>query len=562
MISDMDENKFGDMHENKFGDMHINKNQDADESINNKVIDKHYNKKENMQDSTQGNKQDNIYSNKQDSKQDNIYSNEQDKKQDNTQGNNMMSAGTLNRIIYALVAVCILFFSLVAYLTYFELFQKNKIINNSYNRRQFEMEEKTLRGSILDRNGTVLAESEFSDEKQVRKYPYGAMYSHVIGYSSRKYGKSLIESRFNDYLLGVNDSSTVFNLRDKLAGGTKEGNNIYLTIDHQLQALANELMKDKKGAVVALDPKTGEILAMISKPDFDPNEQKLEENWNSMVESKEAPFLPRATQGLYTPGSTFKVLTVASALENGMENNTYKDKGSIVIDGKEISNYGGKAYGEINLKTALAVSSNTVFASIGVELGGENLRGISERAGIGEKIPFDISVSKSVFQYKEMSKTDMAAVGMGQGKILMTPLHMALVSSAIANDGIMMKPSLVSRIETQKGTVLKKHKTDELYRVMDQDTAAKINEMMQEVVNNGTGKNASIKGIKVAGKTGTAENELTSGQKNKEHAWFIGFAPADDPKIAVAVILEYSGSTGGSAAAPIARELISAWLKG
>jgi len=473
-----------------------------------------------------------------------------------------MGSKIINRIIYALVAVCILFFSLVAYLTYFELFEKNKIINNSYNRRQFEMEEKTLRGSILDRNGTVLAESEFSDGKQVRKYPYGTIYSHVIGYSSRKYGKSLIESKYNDYLLGINESSAVFNLKGKLSGETKEGNNIYLSIDHKLQTLANELMKNMQGAVVALDPKTGEVLAMVSKPDFDPNEQKLEENWNTMVESQSAPFLSRATQGLYTPGSTYKVLTLASALENGMENDIYNDKGTIVIDGKEISNYGGKAYGEINLKTALAVSSNTVFATIGVELGEENLRNISERAGIGEKIPFDIPVGKSVFQYKEMSKTDMAAAGMGQGKILMTPLHMALVSSAIANNGIMMKPSLVSRIETQNGTVLKKHKPEELYRVMDQDIAMKINEMMQEVVNNGTGKNASIKGIKVAGKTGTAENELTSRQKGKEHAWFIGFAPADDPKIAIAVILEYSGSTGGSAAAPIARELISAWLKG
>ncbi len=478
------------------------------------------------------------------------------------QGKNIAGGRTPNRIIHALVAVCLMFLSLVAYLTYFELFNKSKIINNPYNRRQYEMEEKTLRGSIFDRNGVVLAESEFSDEKQVRKYPYGAIYSHVIGYSSRKYGKSLIESRFNDYLLGINESSAVFNLRGRLTGEDKEGNNIYLTIDHRLQTLANELMKGKKGAVVAINPKTGEVLAMISKPDFDPNEQKLEENWNSMVESEEAPFLSRATQGLYTPGSTYKVLTAASALENGMENNVYNDSGSIVIDGKKISNFGGKAYGKIDLKTALAVSSNTVFASIGVELGEENLRSISERAGIGEKIPFDIPVSKSVFQYKEMSKTDMAAVGMGQGKILMTPLHMALVSAAIANNGIMMKPTLISRIETQNGIVLKRHNPDELYRVMDRDTALKINDMMQEVVKTGTGKNASIKGIKVAGKTGTAENELSSRQKNKEHAWFIGFAPADDPQIAIAVILEYSGSTGGAAAAPIAREVMSAWLKG
>lgn len=471
-------------------------------------------------------------------------------------------AKILSRTIYVLVVVCMLFLSLIAYLTYFEIFKKNRVISNSYNRRQYEMEEKTLRGSIFDRNGTVLAESEFKNESQIRKYPYNSMYSHVIGYSSKKYGKSLIESRFNRYLLGINESSAVFNIKDRLAGGVKQGNNIYLSIDHDLQALAYKLIGNRKGAVVAVNPKTGEILAMVSKPDFDPQEGKLDKAWDAMVENKEAPFLSRAAQGLYTPGSTYKVLTAAAALENGMKDKIYEDKGSVIIDGKKISNYGGKAYGKIDLKTALAVSSNTVFAGIGAELGEDNLRSIAKRAGIGKEIPFDVPVSKSVFQYEKMSKTDMAAAGIGQGKILITPLHMALISSAIANDGVMMQPSLISRIQTQSGVVLKRHKPETLYRVMQPQTAIELKDMMQEVVKTGTGKNSAIKGVKVAGKTGTAENELTAKQKNKEHAWFIGFAPADDPQIAVAVILEYSGATGGKAAAPIARDLISLWLKG
>lgn len=465
------------------------------------------------------------------------------------------------RIIHALILICGLFLSLIIYLSYFELFMKEKISSNSYNRRELEVEENTLRGAVTDRNGTVLVNSSLKGEKQVRTYHYGPLYSHVIGYNSKTYGKALLEASYNDYFLGTNRLSMVFGLKDRFSGSMKAGNNLQLTIDHKLQNRASKLLSGRKGAVAAVNPKTGEILALVSEPDFDPNDQWLVKNWRKLVESKDFPFLPRATQGLYIPGSTYKVVISGAAVDNGMGNVLFEDKGSIVIDGKKISNSNGEAHGKIDLKTALALSSNTVFSQIGVDMGENKLRDIAARAGIGKPLEFDIPVSKSVFQYKNMSKTDMAALGMGQGKILVTPLHMAMITAAVANDGQIMAPYLVSKITTSDGTIVRQQKPSALYSIMSKEAAAAVGEMMQEAVEKGTGRNAILRGIKVAGKTGTAENELTNREKNREHAWFIAFAPAENPQIAVAVLLEYSGSTGGNIAAPIARDLISHWLK-
>ncbi|RCX18828.1 peptidoglycan glycosyltransferase [Anaerobacterium chartisolvens] len=462
------------------------------------------------------------------------------------------------RIVHMLIAVCILFLSLVVYLTYFELFWKNSIASNSYNRRQWDREERVIRGSISDRNGTVLAKSEKQKEGQQRIYPFGNLYSHIIGYNSRSYGRTLIEASYNNELLGLGELSYVFGGGLGKEGGY--GNDLYLTIDHRLQAKAKELLKGKRGAVVAMEPKTGEILAMFSNPSFDPNSKSLSENWQDLVESEESPFLPRATQGLYTAGSTFKVVISASAIENGLEEQKFEDKGTITIDGKEFKNSGGRSNGTINLEKALAVSSNVVFSQLGVTLGERKLKDIAERFGVGKGVELGIPFSKGSFSYKDMSKADMAAVGIGQGKILVTPLYMAMITSCIANDGEMMKPYLVKREESHEGREIKEWKPEVLYNVISKDTSDKLKEMMRKAVASGTGKNASIKGISVAGKTGTAENELTQKEKNKEHNWFIAFAPVKEPQIAVAVILEYNGSTGGEAAAPIARELIRTWV--
>lgn len=464
---------------------------------------------------------------------------------------------TDRKIIHAVIGVCLLFSLLIAYLTYFELFMKDSIINNSYNQRLNENESGVLRGSILDRNGKVLAKSRMSGDTQERVYPWGSLYSQIIGYDSRVYGKSLLEASCNAWLANKYDIHSILDISGKVAGYKPSGANVALTVDHELQVKAEKLMRNIKGAAVVINPRTGEILAMVSKPDFNPNDSELESNWTNLVESPDSPFLPRATQGLYTPGSTFKVVTTAAAIDNGLSGMTFDDKGVVTIDGKQFRNAGGEAFGNLDLKSALSVSCNTFFATLGADLGLKNLKDAALSFGLERKLPFELPVGKSIFPYSTMSKADMASVGMGQGKILVTPLQMAMIASGIANDGVIMEPFLVKQVTTVNGVVLHTGKPSELYNPVSPETAASIKAMMIDAVKSGTGKNARIKGIQVAGKTGTAQNELTARGKNKEHAWFIGFAPADDPQVAVAVIAEYSGSSGGSVCAPIARELIS-----
>lgn len=462
---------------------------------------------------------------------------------------------TNKRIVLSLIAISVLFFSLIVYLTYFEVFTKDQIVSNNYNQRLSQYEDAVLRGNIYDRNGRVIAYSQREGEEaeQKRIYPYDNMYSHVIGYSSKTYGKALLEASYNKYLLNINELRPVIDLKNQITGQTSKGNNLYLTIDHELQSLGQELLDGSKGAIVAMDPKTGEVLAMVSKPDYNPNSLSLEKNWTSIVESENTPLLPRATQGLYQPGSTFKTLVASQAIEEGLGDTIFEDKGTTTISGKEIKNYGVKAYGSINLEEALTYSSNVAFAELGLALGDGGLRQLSEKLLFNQSINFEISIKKSSFPTKKLNKSEQAVTAYGQGELLVTPMHMAMMVSSIANDGLMMKPILVKNITGFTGT---EGKPEELSRVMSPETAHEVSAMMESVVNKGTGKNAAISGIQVAGKTGTAENNT-----DKSHAWFIGFAPADDPQIAVAVILENSGSTGGQAAAPLARWIIQQGLK-
>lgn len=465
------------------------------------------------------------------------------------------------KIVKVLIAMCLLFFILMAYLTYFGMFIGPKYVLSSYNKRQQLEEEKVLRGTIFDRNGTVLAKSEIRNKHQERVYPYGNLYSQVIGYNSSVYGRALLELTYNNYLLGTDEYSRALNVFNVSGSVTRSGNNLDTTLDHSLQQLGEKLLEGKKGAIAAIDPKTGEVLALVSKPDYNPNEKSLEAHWQDMTESADSPFLPRATRGLYAPGSTYKVVMAALAVENGLAGLKMDDRGKVVIDGKMFSNDNEHAYGNIGLPDALTQSSNVFFSQLGVKLGEAQLRDIANRMGLNRDIPFDIPVSNSLFSYKQMGKTDMAAVGIGQGKLLVSPLHMALIASSVANRGVMMRPTLINKVVSPKGLVIKENKPAELYKVMEADTAAAVGQMMQQVVKEGTGKKAAIKGIKVAGKTGTAENEISIRQTGKAHAWFIGYAPADDPVIAIAVILEYEGHTGGTAAAPIAGKMMEKYLK-
>ena len=453
------------------------------------------------------------------------------------------------KIIRVLVVVALMFLSLVTYLLYFNMFSAEKVASNPYNKRQWEDERYVVRGSIYDCNGEVLAKTEVNGDERTRVYPYGHLYSHVIGYYSKVYGKTQLEMKYDKELLGHGDISINFN-------ELRSGYDLHLTIDNDLQSYAYDQLKGRNGAVVALEPSTGKILAMVSYPDFNPSASALEQNWNSIVERKDSPLLARATNGLYPPGSTYKIATTVAAYNAGYATHTFEDNGSFKLDDFKVENYGGKSYGNIDLKTAFEVSSNAVFCSLGYELGSENILSNAEGFGINKDINIDIPVAKSKIEYKKMSNADAALVSIGQGQLLMTPLHVAMMGASVANNGSMMKPYLVDSITTSSGMTIGTARQESLYMPMSSMCAGYLNELMTGVVKEGTGKSAAISGITVAGKTGTAENET-----DKDHAWFVGYAPAEKPQIAVAVLLEYDGGAGGSNAAPIARNIIRRYLK-
>lgn len=450
------------------------------------------------------------------------------------------------RIIRVLVAISFLFLALITYLLWFNMFKAGDISTNSYNKRQWESEQSVKRGDIYSSDGVLLAETEVDGDARIRKYPRGRLYSHVIGYYSQVYGKSQLEMSRDDELLGKGNISISL-------GEMRYGNNLNLTIIDELQEYAYDQLDGRNGAIVAMEPTTGQILAMVSLPDYNP--EKIEDNWADMMEDESSPFLARATQGLYPPGSTYKIVTGAAAYDNGLTEETFDDNGKFEKGDVTVYNYGKESHGHIGVKEAFEVSSNYAFCTLGYEMGAERVKAEAEKFGVNKSFDFDIPVSQSQIQYKRMSDLDAALVSIGQGGLVMTPLHVAMMGSAIANHGRMMKPYLVETVTTNNGTVVGQSKPSVLYDCVGAACADYVQDMMIGVVESGTGKNAQIRGMSVAGKTGTAETD-----SGKDHAWFVGYAPADNPTICVAVILENDGSSGGSTACPIARNVIRKFL--
>lgn len=460
------------------------------------------------------------------------------------------------RIITVMAAVCSLFLAEIIYLTYFSLFQAKDIVNSSYNQRIWEKEERVLRGNIYDRSGTLLAQSRETDDGQKREYPYKELYAHSIGYNSRTYGKTNIELKFNDYLLRTQNVLDVLRSEDKKAH-FENGASLELTLDHELTKTAAELMRKSNGAVTAMNPATGEVYCLYSYPSFDPNEEVLVKNWDSLTGDEASPFVARATKGLYAPGSTFKIITSAAGIMSGYENFTFKDEGKIKIDGKELKNSGGRSYGNLDMAGAFKHSSNVYFSALSQKIGADKLGSTAEDFLITKEIPFDIPTSGRNVTFSGLSGIELASTAIGQGKLLVTPMHMMMAASAIANDGIMMKPFMVRRAFYENGGDVYNMQPFSLSNATDANTAAIIKEYMIGCVKSGTGRSARVSGIEVAGKTGTAENE----KEGKTHAWFVCFAPADNPQIAICVMKEYSGSGGGSVCAPIAAKLIKKALE-
>ncbi len=464
-----------------------------------------------------------------------------------------------NRITVVLALICILFIGTIVYLSYFQIFKSEELKYHAANRRINYEQEKTLRGSIYDRNGELLAHSEFTGEdsqKRIYDKPYN--YSHVIGYSHTAYGNAGLEESMNSELLGISAKQTnilerIGELKDKVINPNEKsyGHDLTITIDDSLQSEAYDKLEGYKGSIIIMDTETGEIYTMASNPGI--NVSNLDEEWEEIIQREDSPLINRATSGLYAPGSIFKIITATGILEDLDPEETYTSTGSITEDGYTLRDFDEIAYGPVALKDAFRQSVNTYFAYMGLELGETKLVELEKRYMLGEQIPFDINVEKSRIQTSNMSTADIMATSIGQGKTLVTPLNMVMMSAAIANEGNMLRPVLVKEIMDHEGEVLSTGSTKVISNVASPEIAEEINEMMVTVVNSrgGTGSGAAISNVTMAGKTGTAEVE-----GKESHAWFTGFAPAEDPKLAIVVMLENVGHTGGKVAAPIARDMM------
>ncbi len=489
----------------------------------------------------------------------------------NTELVSMGQAGVLGRIalsrrlIRTASVISLLLTALIVNLTWIQIIQANDLTAHPANTRGLAEELRSPRGAILTTDGTVLAESTQGDDGLYnRTYPEGAFASHALGYYSSRYGRAGIESAANDALTGKREFRTFRDALESAAGLPVPGNDVILTIDADVQRAAEEALTGNRGACVAIDPATGAILAMASSPDYDPN--AIDGGWDELSTADSAPLYNRAALSLYPPGSTFKVVTLTGAIGAGTATpeTKYAGPATLEIGNAPVTNYGGGSYGEVDLRKATASSINTVFAQLAVDLGARDLVAQSERFGFNDEIPLDIPASISLMpDPNEMTVWETAWAGVGQpvGEHDSPPgpqataLQMALVAAGIGNDGAVMQPYLLERIADEAGRTLSETRPRVWTTATDAATANTVTELMVGVVKSGSGGRAAISGVEVAGKTGTAE----AGKSSGTHAWFITFAPAENPRIAVAIILENAG-VGGQIAAPQARKVLQAGI--
>lgn len=450
-----------------------------------------------------------------------------------------------------LVFITACFMIYTGYLIYLVLVRGPALSKHGANPRPWIIESNVVRGGIYARNGEKIVESTIEGDKVKRKYFFPQQYAHLTGYHSRRLGKTGLERAYDEELLGIKGHSRR-NLEARWGIKRTEGETLYLTIDHDLQMKAWELLSPYKGAAVVLDPRNGEILAMVSTPSFDPNINNLEKNWEQLRQDSGHPLLNRSCQGLYPPGSTMKIVTAAVGLGKfpQLENEHFNCQGEITIQGRVLHDL--RAHGRVDLKSAMAKSCNSYFANLGMEIGSEDFPSGLKDFGWGEEIPFDLPAEKIPLNQESLkSLNGLAESAMGQGEIMASPLFMALIAGSIGNKGVMMSPYLVQEIHSPEGKVIWKQDTRFLRVVAPPEVASRVQEGMLEVVRpGGTGTAASLPGIDVAGKTGSAENPLGA-----THAWFVASAPAQLPQAAVSVIVEHGGQ-GGRTAAPIAKELL------
>ena len=462
----------------------------------------------------------------------------------------------INRQILVVAYVfAFLFLGMMGYLGYYVAVESKEDIVSSYNPRQNLFKDKIIKGDIETSDGKVIARSvKSSGNEYTREYPFANLFAHVAGYDI--YGKSGLESSANYYMY-----SSHANLLERMVKDLKDeknyGDTVISTLRYDLQKAAYDALGNKKGAVVVMEVGTGKILAMVSKPDYNPN--NLASNWEDLMDDKNSTLLNRATQGLYPPGSTFKIVT---ALEYMRENSKWKQfsyqcNATTTIDNVNIKCAGKKVHGKVNLTDAMAKSCNCAFVNLASGLSFSSFRNTAESLLFNQPMPVSIEYSKSRFVLnKSSSKSEMPQTAIGQGDTLITPLLNCMIVSAIANDGVMMEPYFIDYIESYDGKLVKKFTPTVYDEVMTEEECKNLEEMLVSVVEEGTATALSGLAHTYAGKTGSAEHA----ESNLAHGWFVGYTPVKSPEIAVSVIVEDGGS-GSSAAIPVARQIFNVYYK-
>lgn len=466
--------------------------------------------------------------------------------------------GNKREIRISLYFFVLVFCGMIGYLAHFVATNEQELINNSYNSRQEILLSRNYRGDIYSRDGEVLAHTVLVDSEQneEREYPFQNLFSHIVGYSAN--GRMGVEALANYYLINTNTSISN-KVANDMAGVKNPGDDVYTTLDVQIQQIADEQLSIYKGAIVVTEVKTGKILAMVSHPDFDPNE--IEDIWDDLIDNDSSSILVnRATQGIYPPGSTFKIIT---ALEYIRENPDTYDNYSFQCNGyykqgdSRINCYHGSNHGAVGFERSFAKSCNASFANIGMGLDREAFSETLQDLLFGEELPLTLSCATSSVHIEESMTTDeMMQTSIGQGKTQITPIHLNMITGAIANGGTMMKPYVIERVENDEGKIVKAFKPNAYGRVMSDEEAQILKQLMTSVVENGTASKLKGLSYSAAGKTGSAEYNNVKGDS---HAWFTGFAPAEDPEVCVTIIVEGAGS-GGDYAVPIARRLFDTYF--
>ena len=448
------------------------------------------------------------------------------------------------------------FVLMIGYLVHFQIVESRDTINNPYNARLETFEKRVIRGSILAADGQLLSYTRVGEDgTETRVYPFGCTFSHVLGYS--EYGRTGIEELGNFQLLTSN-AYFIEKFINELKEQKNIGDTLVTTLDVDLQKAAHDALGDQKGAVVVMEPSTGNVRALVSKPDYDPGQVAFQ--WEELSSSQDSVLLNRAMQGLYPPGSTFKTITLLEyAREHQFDTDDYSFlcEGKVTVGNSSISCYHGSRHGQLDLKTAFAKSCNSAFADMGRSFNVPSFRNLAGQLLFDSELPLAFPYSKSSFQ---LQSSDPEALHMmtaiGQGDTLVTPMHMAMVMAAVANNGVLMTPRFLDRTESYTGAVVvERYPIVEYGALMTAQEAGFLQDYLRAVVEEGTASALQSGRYTAAGKTGTAEY---SSDKNKSHAWFTGYVSGEKPDLAVCVIVEGAGS-GSEYAVPVAKRIFDTY---